>query len=50
MCTYTRNQYEVFYSSIIDSSLSYQDDILAYHAAIDTDFQNGLINGNYAHA
>ena len=41
----TRYQYEFFYSSILDPSLSYQDDILAYHATIETDFQTGIING-----
>jgi len=34
----------VFCSSILDSSLSFQDQILAYHAALETDFDSGLSN------
>ena len=41
----TRYQDKVFYYSILDPSLSYQDKILAYHAAINNDFQTGLPNG-----
>ena len=49
-CANTRYQDEVFYPLILDPSLSYQDEILAYHTAIKTDFQTGIINGTYPHA
>ena len=41
----TRYQDEVFYSSILDPSLSYQDEIITYHASIETNFQTGILNG-----
>ena len=37
-------QYKVFYSSILDPSLSYQYDIITYHAAIETELKTSLIN------
>ena len=45
--TNTRYKYEVLYYYILDPSLSYQYNILAYHAAINTDLQIGLINRTY---
>ena len=48
--TNSRYQDEVFYSSILDTSLYYQDDILAYHTAIETDFKTGIIYGTYPRA
>ena len=48
--TNTRYQYEVFYSSILDPSLSYQYGILSFCADIDTGFHTGLINGNNPHS
>ena len=43
--TNTRYKDKLFYHSIPDPSLSYQDDIITYHAYIDTYFQTGLLNG-----
>ena len=47
--TNTIYQDEIFYSSILDTSLYYQDDILAYHTAIETDLQTVPLNGNNPH-
>ena len=38
-------QYGLFYYSILDPSLYYQDDILAFNADTETDFQSGILNG-----
>ena len=43
--TNTRYQDEVFYYSILDPSLSYQDEIIVYREAIKTDFQTVILNG-----
>ena len=44
--TNTRYQDELFHSSILDTSLSYQDDILAYNESIKTNVQTGFLNRN----
>ena len=41
----TRFQDEVFYSNLQSSSQSHQNQILAYHAALDTDYETGMYNG-----
>ena len=43
--TSTRFQDEVFYSNLQSSSQSHQNQILAYHAALETDFETGMYNG-----
>ena len=42
--TNTIYQDELFYYSIFYTSISYQDEILSYHAAIKKNFQTGIIN------
>ena len=41
----TRFQDEVFYSNLQSSSQSHQNQIIAYHAALKTDYETGIYNG-----
>ena len=43
-CTETEFQHEVFNSSLNSSSDSHQDQILTYHAALQTDYDTGHFN------
>ena len=48
--TETQFQHEVFTSSLNSSSNSHQDQILAYHTALQTDYNMGHFNSSDARA